>query len=801
MLQLRTILEQQHPSAFQKLSETGKLSVKQDLFYSKDKCSCTYTGRWLSLRNMLLSLINEPDDIPAAEWGGLSTPLVRYRRYDAENQMPQVLAWRRNPKVWDIGIQRVFRLRFSFKKDTIGSYFAARITIERIDKSGQAVSTIRCFEHWINKRGKQDEQTRVVNIAVFEQIFRFRVTVETFNINHQGLPPSVNDDWDPPQSYDYTAFVHFIGDFTLRYIPMTILYCPPGQDMTNTVIQSDIYGTNTTFGTTDSVTTRTSETASIGGGVKIFTGGISGRHEEGNTNSQAIENQARNRMTFSYTWNTKLIADNNRVIGRAYWGPLGDIFVLVENPVFTLFGDEEGISLKVNPDETSKRADVLILPAHRLLRPDNDPVASRIPPLERKRILALDPFLTNLDDFLPEDKGYDLDHAVDLSVDPSAGNPYNWINFSGNEGSNRAELLGRYGISTGVVIDISSTEKIAISDEVTTETVYYSEVTDRSTFTGTVGFVLGGFIQASAELGYATESGEVVRIGYQESEDLFYHRVMTAACQLIRNQNAVDLRDIELWYDKQFSTFMFRPLEVKAARIIGTVTDNVGNLVHNTKVEMLLLNPLKEDGYGGPTHFATFTNSRGQFAMENITIPGKYELKCGNKVRKVTINNRRILNSTIQQLDFNNTKKSLNLRTSPLWELAAAVDATPDQARRLQLKLNAQKSLDLKILGAILREEGLSDKKLLTRAKPVFESKISLRKGSTGFEVKRVQVFLKNVGLYRNRIDGDFGIRTAAAVKSFQKEKDLKQDGIIGSRTWLAVLENAGRLRHSIKFN
>src|SRR5215468_8727224 len=34
------------------------------------------------------------------------------------------------------------------------------------------------------------------------------------------------------------------------------------------------------------------------------------------------------------------------------------------------------------------------------------------------------------------------------------------------------------------------------------------------------------------------------------------------------------------------------------------------------------------------------------------------------------------------------------------------------------------------------------------------------------------------------KVDGEFGLRTLAAVKAFQREQHLKQDGIVGKDTW-----------------
>jgi hypothetical protein len=59
--------------------------------------------------------------------------------------------------------------------------------------------------------------------------------------------------------------------------------------------------------------------------------------------------------------------------------------------------------------------------------------------------------------------------------------------------------------------------------------------------------------------------------------------------------------------------------------------------------------------------------------------------------------------------------------------------------------------------------------------------------GSKGDEVKRIQERLKAAGLYRGPLDGDFGGGTDAAVRVFQKSKDLTVDGVVGSETWKAL--------------
>lgn len=68
-----------------------------------------------------------------------------------------------------------------------------------------------------------------------------------------------------------------------------------------------------------------------------------------------------------------------------------------------------------------------------------------------------------------------------------------------------------------------------------------------------------------------------------------------------------------------------------------------------------------------------------------------------------------------------------------------------------------------------------------------------LKNGSTGQEVIELQQAL---GI---KADGDFGIKTEHAVKTFQKEKGLLIDGIVGPQTLAAIRENSATTDNSEK--
>ncbi|NET62196.1 MAG: peptidoglycan-binding protein [Symploca sp. SIO2E6] len=59
----------------------------------------------------------------------------------------------------------------------------------------------------------------------------------------------------------------------------------------------------------------------------------------------------------------------------------------------------------------------------------------------------------------------------------------------------------------------------------------------------------------------------------------------------------------------------------------------------------------------------------------------------------------------------------------------------------------------------------------------------TLKQGSTGQDVKELQVILNSIG-DNLVIDGIFGLKTLQAVIAFQKQHNLLVDGIVGPKTW-----------------
>ena len=67
----------------------------------------------------------------------------------------------------------------------------------------------------------------------------------------------------------------------------------------------------------------------------------------------------------------------------------------------------------------------------------------------------------------------------------------------------------------------------------------------------------------------------------------------------------------------------------------------------------------------------------------------------------------------------------------------------------------------------------------------------TLKTGSRGTEVKKLQTALKEKGYYSMKVDGVFGKGTLSAVKAFQKDNGLKTDGIAGPQTLSKLYEKS----------
>lgn len=69
-----------------------------------------------------------------------------------------------------------------------------------------------------------------------------------------------------------------------------------------------------------------------------------------------------------------------------------------------------------------------------------------------------------------------------------------------------------------------------------------------------------------------------------------------------------------------------------------------------------------------------------------------------------------------------------------------------------------------------------------------FTAYATQRSGSTGTQVRAVQTLLNAQKYPVGEVDGSFGPATEGAVKKFQTARGLQSDGVVGAKTWTALL-------------
>ncbi len=67
------------------------------------------------------------------------------------------------------------------------------------------------------------------------------------------------------------------------------------------------------------------------------------------------------------------------------------------------------------------------------------------------------------------------------------------------------------------------------------------------------------------------------------------------------------------------------------------------------------------------------------------------------------------------------------------------------------------------------------------------QSEPVLKKGSRGLPVRRLQKRMQLAGFEIPEVNGRFGPKTEAAVKTLQEQAGLTADGIVGPKTWAVV--------------
>jgi hypothetical protein len=498
-----------------------------------------------------------------------------------------------------------------------------------------------------------------------------------------GVDNSALIDLPSPILLQATQDSALFGQFKISFVPISIVYCPPGQDMTNSLTQTNTFGTHFSLDFTSDLGWASNDTPNA-------------YSPEYTNNSQMLASINEDDIEISQTSNTTITADNQRAIGRAYWGPLGDLFVIAANLNFSLYGpkplkqpartprkkttDTSIPNVSYGPDIDGGEQ-VLIIPAWKLLRPGNDPVASMIPADVRKTILSLDPFITNLDKFFP-DSGADLSVAANPYADPSA--------------NNRAELIGRWWLDTGVEVNY------ALGNTYQQSFITAGELTASYASNS---LVKSSDSQDSAYLKGVLTGQLNTDLTYQQSSETDNSTITNASCFLIKNQNDYDLDGIAVYYDKIFSTFMFQRLKggtlwtpppPQITNIIGFGNIN-GSIVSWRNIPLAGL-PVRLQNSKGVT-FETSANINGRYSFYNL-IPGVYTLSAGDKKARVTIEKTSSPVNPVAH-DLKSVKRIIDVKKSPRWEVAAVLGIKKENIKAVHKKLKEVHDSEslMKILG------------------------------------------------------------------------------------------------------
>jgi hypothetical protein len=326
---------------------------------------------------------------------------------------------------------------------------------------------------------------------------------------------------------------------------------------------------------------------------------------------------------------------------------------------------------------------VILVPAWRLLRPDQDPIAKRIPSDTRRELLKLDPFIKNLDKFFP-DSGADLNEAANPYADPSA--------------NNRAELIGRHWLDSGTELayqlgsakqlsgmqsgDLAFTTTVKISAGASTGDVKQPDKAGGVDAPGGVGTDPFGALKIS--LGMDVENKAT--IDYASSQETDAATIKNASCFLIRHTGDTDEDGIALYFDRVFSTFMFRRIKTTLAGIPkqpgsrppfvpnqfgGGIGPGViaGRVLDWRGVALRGLQIMLMDKKGRAEQTSAAID--GQFFFYNLPV-GRYTLTAGDRTVGVTIEHGCDLLNPLE-IKLQRVRRIIDLARSPIWELEDAL--------------------------------------------------------------------------------------------------------------------------------
>ena len=464
------------------------------------------------------------------------------------------------------------------------------------------------------------------------------------------------------------------------YIPVAIVYCPPGQDMTNSLVETRRHGTRFTFESSDLMSASWAQQAGISSSVGVREGsasaGVSASHEEGSTESQSVIDGSSSVINLQKINETMITANNRTAIGRAYWGPLSDLFVVVKDLLFygyQVFDEDTGIAMI--PISESPEARKLVLSTHELLRPGNESAASGIPWDQRKRILKLNPFVVDDDSVLDQVSNgtRPVEDAVNPDADPNRKNP------------SRAVIVLSLDMGKGTEVNFYESRGVEITRVETHATSYTTTFTSATDLSFNLGIPLIG-------VGFGADFSTEESISYQTTAEIREsdERIETAKCYLIRNQNDPNTGFLDVYYDTIFGTFMFSKREHKddCLQVWGRVL-NV-NTVGVRQIAVFLQDSKKRVVAQSITNIAGFY----RFPCVMVRFLGEmFYVEAGDKTEAVKLTEAMIKKHVVRK-DIPNVMRLMNLANSTYEDVMRVFDLDIEQVNRLSKALREVKSED-----------------------------------------------------------------------------------------------------------
>jgi len=169
------------------------------------------------------------------------------------------------------------------------------------------------------------------------------------------------------------------------------------------------------------------------------------------------------------------------------------------------------------------------------------------------------------------------------------------------------------------------------------------------------------------------------------------------------------LEGIAIYYDKIFSTVMFRKLQsldeyvpTGARYVSGRVRDLNRYKIAKTAVWLIP----KGDPPAGTVIRETMTDRNGTFNFPYVK-PGRYDLVAGDQVRAVEVVPAGQSSRPSLEIDLDGVRRVIDFQKSPVWEIALAFGTSAVAVRRLAQDIAGV--LDQEDLASIL---GMSDKSI-----------------------------------------------------------------------------------------